>query len=112
MCIITFSGDMLGSILLTFPEDVALKVYAALMFEEIETLTDEAQEAFTEILNMVIGNVKASITDKKLEFDEPMVAVGQKVKYENTEGVKWLVIPMAFKEWGRFSLFLGAKIQK
>ncbi len=109
MCIITFSGTLTGAVLLTFPEATAKKVYAGLMFEEIEKLTEEAQEAFAEILNMVIGNVKASLPDQKLDFDEPMVATGKKVKFENSDGFRWLQVPMAFKDWGQFSLFIGMK---
>ncbi|OGV52257.1 MAG: hypothetical protein A2017_00665 [Lentisphaerae bacterium GWF2_44_16] len=109
MCIITFSGSLTGAILLTFPEATAKKVYTALMFEEVEKLSDEVTEAFTEILNMVIGNVKATLSGHTLNFDTPMVAAGKKVKFENTDKLLWLLIPMAFKDWGKFSLFIGVK---
>ena len=109
MCIITFSGSITGAILMTFPESTAKKVYAALMFEETKTLSDELQEAFKEILNMVVGNVKAALAGQQVEFDEPMTAAGKKIKFENTDKVKWLFIPMSFKEWGRFSLYIGIK---
>ncbi|KKS70801.1 MAG: hypothetical protein A2020_09305 [Lentisphaerae bacterium GWF2_45_14] len=109
MCIITFSGTLTGAIILTFPESTAKKVYAALMFEEAKSLSDELQEAFKEILNMVIGNVKAVISGQQIEFDEPMTAAGKKIKFENTDAVKWLLVPMSFKEWGHFSLYIGVK---
>jgi CheY-specific phosphatase CheX len=94
---------------MTFPEKTARKIYEALMFEEVDSLSEELQEAFNEILNMVIGNIKATLTKEKIEFDDPMVAAGHKVKFENIDKVKWLVIPMTFKEWGNFNLFIGVK---
>ena len=109
MCIITFAGSLTGAIILTFPEATAKKVYAALMFEEAKKLSEELQEAFKEMLNMVIGNVKAALTGQQIEFDEPMTAAGKKIKFENTDNVKWLFIPMAFNEWGHFSLYIGVK---
>lgn len=109
MCIITFAGALTGAILLTFPEGTAKKVYAALMFEETKTLSEELQEAFKEMLNMVIGNVKAALAGQKVDFDEPMIAAGKKIKFENTDAVKWLFVPMAFKEWGKFTLYIGVK---
>jgi len=109
MCIITFSGTLTGTIIMTFPDKTAKKVYSALMFEEVDSLNDELIEAFTEILNMVIGNVKAALAGNKLDFDQPVVASGKKVKFENADGLIWLLIPMAFKDWGQFKLYIGIK---
>lgn len=109
MAIITFSGTLTGAVVLTFPDATAKKVYSALMFEEVTSLTNEVIEAFTEILNMVIGNAKAALPAQKLNFDEPMVATGKKVKFENSDNLSWLLVPMEFKDWGSFKLYIGAK---
>jgi chemotaxis protein CheX len=107
MTMITFSGTLTGAILMTFPAETAKKVYASLMFEEVEEINNEVVEAFTEIMNMVVGNVKAVLADHKLSFDDPMATAKPKVKFENTDKVSWLYIPMKFKDWGSFRLYLG-----
>ncbi|OGV49261.1 MAG: hypothetical protein A2X49_10120 [Lentisphaerae bacterium GWF2_52_8] len=109
MCIITFSGSLHGTMLITFPEGTAKKVYAALMFEEPKELGKEVEEAFSEILNMIIGNVRAQLSTEKFNFDPPMVATGKKVKYENDEKLPWLLVPMAFEGWGKFNVMLSLR---
>jgi len=108
MCILNFSGGLLGTVILTFPEETAKRIYAALMFEEPKEMGQEMVEAFTEVLNMIAGNVRAALPDRKLSFDQPMVAVG-KAKFENSDKLSWLIIPMGFTEWGRFNLVIGVK---
>ena len=108
MCILNFSGGMLGTVIMTFPEETAKRIYAALMLEEPKEMGQELIEAFTEIQNMIAGNVRASLQGVKIEFDPPIVALG-KAKFENADKIPWLYIPMAFKDWGRFNLLVGVK---
>jgi len=108
MCVLNFSGGLLGSVILTFPEPTARRIYAALMFEEPKDMGQEVIEAFSEILNMIAGNVRAALQGVKLEFEPPLVVAG-KSKFENTEKLPWLLVPMAFKDWGRFNLLIGIK---
>jgi CheY-specific phosphatase CheX len=108
MCILNFSGELFGTLITTFPESGAKKIYAALMMEEPPELGQDAVEAFTEIQNMIAGNVRAALNDAKIQFDPPIVALG-KSRFENPDRIPWLLVPMAFKEWGRFNLLIGIK---
>lgn len=108
MCILTFSGTLTGTLILTFPAATAKKIYSALMFEEPNALGDEVKEAFTEIMSMIAGNVRAKLSTVKFDFDHPMIATGS-AKYENVDKFPWLYVPMGFKDWGRFNMLLAIK---
>lgn len=109
MCTVTFTGALHGAFILTFPEKTAKHVYKGLIFEEASKLGPEVFEAFTEILNMVIGNVKASLSGRAVDFTTPKVEAGRNAKFVNTDKLVWLFIPMEFKDWGRFGIYLGIK---
>lgn len=109
MGIITFSGKMVGALLFTFPEDTAKKIYAALMFEEVESLENQVIDAYTEIFKLMIRNFNIVFETDNLRFDQPIVAAGRRLKFKNEDQVDWLFMPMAFKNLGRFNIFLGVK---
>jgi len=109
LCVIRFSGSLTGAVVMSFPEGTARKVYSALMFEEVSSLTSDVIEAFSEILNMVIGNVRAALSTQKLNFEQPRVEAEKNTIYANEENVDWLHIPMAFTDWGKFNLYIGMK---
>lgn len=109
MGIITFSGSILGALLFTFPEDTAKRIYSALMFEEIDSLNDQVVEAYTEIFKLVIRNFDMVLGKENIQFDQPMVAAGRRLKFKNDDDIEWLMIPMAFKTLGRFNIFVGMK---
>lgn len=109
MGIITFSGKQLGALLFTFPEDTAKKLYAALMFEEVESLENQVIDAYTEIFKLMIRNFGIIFQEENLHFDQPIVAAGRRLKFKNEDNLDWLFMPMAFKNLGRFNIFIGIK---
>lgn len=109
MCIIEFSGELTGSLVMNFPAETANHIYGGMMMEEINEFNEEVAEGFSEILNMVIGNVKATITDKKMEFEAPSTKIGAGDVYDKNKDLPWLLIPMAFHDWGKFDLYICIK---
>ncbi|MDD3118907.1 MAG: chemotaxis protein CheX [Victivallales bacterium] len=109
MGIITFSGPLVGAVIFTFPEDTAKKIYSALMFEEIDMLNDRLVNAYTEIFKLMARNFGPALKNNDIQFDPPVVAAGRRLKFKNEDNVDWLFIPMAFKNLGRFNLFIGLK---
>ena len=109
MAIITFSGPLVGAVIFTFPEETAKRLYAALMFEEIDSLNDRLVDAYTEIFKLMIRNFGPALKAGEIQFDQPVVAAGRRLKFKNEDNVDWLFIPMAFKSLGRFNIFLGMK---
>jgi CheY-specific phosphatase CheX len=109
LCSISFSGALNGALVVVMPETTARKVYSALMFEEVQSVTDEVKEAFVEIFNMITGNVRAALSGTKLNFQPPSVLSGKNAVFQNPDGLAWLEIPMAFKDWGDFTMWIGVR---
>jgi CheY-specific phosphatase CheX len=109
MCILEFTGGIKGAVVMLFPASTANRIYGAMMMEEISRFSDEVAEGFNEIMNMVIGNVTAAMPDRKLDFSTSRSQTGKGNTYANPNIQDWLLIPMAFHEWGVFSLFLGIR---
>lgn len=106
MCSLSFTGGLIGTVTLTMPEIVACKIYGGMMMEEVDEMDEEVAEGFTEIGNMIIGNIKADLGEHKLEFETPSVKVCENESLPEVCEKIWLYIPMAFDEWGEFKLLL------
>ncbi len=109
MGIVTFSGSMVGAVIFTFPEETARRIYSALMFEEVDTLNEALVEAYTEIFKLMVRNFGTVLKNETIQFDQPIVAAGRRLKFKNEDNLDWLFIPMGFKTLGRFNLFIGLK---
>lgn len=109
MCVMEFAGTLTGVALMTFPAETANKIYGSMMMETISEFNEEVAEGFSEILNMVIGNVKAQLTEQKIEFEKPQAIVGQGEVYDKNKDIPWLYIPMKFKEYGAMELYIAVK---
>jgi len=107
MCVIQVTGTLSGSVVLTLSDSAAKGVFGAMMMEEVEKLDDEVAEGFSEIINMVIGNVKAALIDEKVEFSNPEIKINKGKVYKNKVDTPWLKIPMLFEKWGVLNFYFG-----
>lgn len=74
--IIGFSGDVVGSIVLSMPSEVARHVVASFAGAEMEVGTPDFADALGEIVNMVSGAAKAKFTSKDVRISTPSVVIG------------------------------------
>lgn len=109
LCTLSFTGGLVGSLILAMPAQVACKIYGSMMMEDVDELDDEVAEGFTEIANMIVGNIKADLSEYKLVFESPSIEIGEGAAPDELCQKTWLYIPLAFKEWGEFSLFLNVE---
>jgi len=107
MCSLNFNGGLVGSVIMTMPSTVACKIYGGMMMEDVAEVDEEVAEGFTEIANMIIGNIKADLGEYKLEFSAPGIKIGEGEASNEMNEKIWMYIPMAFQEWGRFNLMLS-----
>ena len=107
MCTLTFTGGLNGTVILIMSSTVACKMYGGMMMEEVEEVDEEVAEGFTEIANMIIGNIKADLGEHKLTFEPPALKIGEGAATSEMSDKTWLYIPMAFQEWGDFGLILS-----
>lgn len=74
--IIAFSGDMTGSIVLSFPVDTASRVATLLTGAEQTPDSPDFADALGEMANMVAGNAKSRFTDARVDIACPSVIIG------------------------------------
>jgi chemotaxis protein CheX len=104
--IIPISSDKyIGSMAITFPEDVYLKVMNSMLGEEYTEIDDENQDGVAELCNQIFGNAKAVLArmGHKLDMTLPTVITGKghTVKHAASNGT---VLGVYFKT--PFGLFV------
>jgi CheY-specific phosphatase CheX len=109
MCILEFTGAIEGAAVLLFPASTANRIYSAMMMEDVSRFSDEVVEGFNELMNMVIGNVTAAMPERKLDFSMSRSQTGKGTVYSHPKIKEWLFVPMAFHEWGVFSIHVGIR---
>lgn len=75
--IIGMSGDVVGSVVLSLPTDVAKKIVAKFTTTEFEVGSDDFADAIGEIVNMISGGAKAQFQGKSVSISCPSVVIGR-----------------------------------
>lgn len=75
--IIGLSGDIVGSIVLSFPVDVASTIAFRFTGMELAPESEDFADALGELVNMISGNAKASFTGKNANISCPTVVIGK-----------------------------------
>lgn len=91
--VIGLSGEAQGSICLSFPKLIALKVVSALVGSEIKIIGPEVADAIGEIANIIAGNAKQHLTEFNLSISLPKVIMGKDHKIASQRGVPTIVVP-------------------
>lgn len=91
--IIGMSGDVVGSVALSFPDDAARRVVALFAGEELETDHADFADAIGELVNMVAGGAKSKFDGAKVSISCPSVVVGSGHLLANTSDVPVVEIP-------------------
>jgi chemotaxis protein CheX len=74
--IIGMSGDVVGSVVLSFPASVAKVVIGKFAGSEYPVESADFADALGEIVNMISGAAKAKFEGKKVSISTPSVVVG------------------------------------
>lgn len=92
--IIGMSGDVIGSVTLSFPMTTAKNVVALFAGSAVEPGTPDFADAIGELVNMVSGNAKAQFTGgKKVSISCPSVVVGSNHLVARQKDVPCITIP-------------------
>ena len=91
--VIGLSGEAQGSICLSFPKLIALKVVSALVGSEIKIIGPEVADAIGEIANIIAGNAKQHLTQYNLSISLPKVIMGKDHKVASQRGVPTIMVP-------------------
>jgi chemotaxis protein CheX len=92
--IIGMSGDVVGSIVLSFPKQTAVRLVALFTGSELATDHPDFADAVGELTNMISGNAKGMFTGKrKVTISCPSVVVGPGHTVARPKDVPCVVIP-------------------
>lgn len=74
--IIGMSGDVVGSVVLSFPRETAERVVTLFSGQKLDPGTADFADAVGELVNMVSGGAKAMFKDRRVSISCPSVVVG------------------------------------
>ena len=91
--IIGMSGEVVGSVVLSFPRDTAERIVAIFTGEQMSIDSDDFPDAIGELVNMVAGGAKGMFGGHEVNISCPSVIVGKDHAVSRLKGVPCVLIP-------------------
>jgi len=91
--IIGMSGDVSGSVILSFSKETSAKLVTVFCGAELEPDNPDFTDAVGELVNMVAGNAKGMFKDRDVSISCPSVVIGTAHTVAVTQDVPMVVIP-------------------
>lgn len=101
--IIGLSGEAQGSICMSFPKIMALKLVSKLVGAEIKIIGPEVADGIGEIANIVAGNAKQHLSNYNLSISLPKVVIGPGHYVASQQGIPTIVVPF-ISAMGNFAM--------
>jgi chemotaxis protein CheX len=102
---IGISGSVTGTVVISFPQDVAIDVASGLAGTPLKALDQDCVDALGEVANMIAGSAKGRLTGGPNSLSLPNVVLGQhRVAFPT--GVPIIVIPCDTPS-GQFAIEIG-----
>ena len=104
------TGDVMGVVVLTLPEEASLKAIGALVGEQYSSINAEIIDGVKEFINIIVGNAKAKLDARgyQFNFSLPKVVVGHNYITDHGENTNVIVIPFS-SPIGEFILDISVK---
>ncbi len=106
--IIGLAGDVRGSVVISFPKLVALKVVSDFLSQEIKIFGDDVIDTIGELINIITGNAKKDLENYRIMISLPSIIKGPNHQINWMQGVPVITIPFESK-YGPVYLFLSMK---
>lgn len=106
--IIGMSGDVIGTVMLSFPLETARQVVATFTGSEIDVNSEDFGDAVGELINMITGGAKAKFEGKLVSISCPSVVVGEGHKIQQPSDSICIHIPCS-SECGDFAVEVAFK---
>jgi len=104
--VIGLSGNAIGTVVLSFSKELALKASGALLMSEMTEISDEVVDAVGELTNMVAGAAKSKLEELELSISLPNVITGKGHEIRFPSEVTPICIPFE-SEWGPLTVEVG-----
>ena len=106
--IISFSGDVEGSVHLSFPMATAQRLVSLFTGSDVGDDEEALCDAVGELVNMIAGSTKAQYEGKKVSLSCPSVIIGQGHAVHGARDVVSVCIPCDC-DCGEFCIEIGIK---
>ncbi len=106
--IISMSGDVIGSVVLGFPMDSAVKMVAKFVGMEMAPDSEDFSDAIGELVNMISGGAKAKFEGKSVSIGCPSIVIGSGHIVQSPKDSMCIAIPFSC-ESGRFEVEVSIK---
>jgi chemotaxis protein CheX len=107
--IIGMSGDVEGSVVLSFPMETARRVVAVFTGMEAPTEQADLADAVGELVNIIAGGAKAQFSGKNVSISCPSVVIGQSHSVFGAKDVVCVTIPCTC-DCGQFNVEVATKM--
>lgn len=109
--IIGIAGDVHGSVVISFPREVVLKLVSAFIGEQKNAIDEDVQDAVGEFVNMITGGAKKNLSAMGVRFklSIPSVIVGRGHTISRPRNVPCIVLPFAIEGVGKFAVEVAIK---
>jgi len=104
--VVGLSGRAVGTVVLSFSEEVALKAASTLLMTEATEIDADVLDAVGELTNMVAGSAKAQLEELQLMASLPNVITGRDHEVHFPSNVSPICISFE-TDWGMLSLEVG-----
>jgi chemotaxis protein CheX len=110
-CVIGFSGDATGCVVLCFANDVACNVAGKFAGARVDLSHPDFADALGELANMVAGNAKKDISDANITISLPNVVIGSNHSISPSKSTPHVLIPCK-SLLGDFTVEVGMRVEK
>ena len=108
--IIGMSGDCVGSVVLSFEQESALRIVALFTGCEVTVDSSDFTDAVGELVNMISGGAKALFEGRKASISTPSVVLGAKHVISSQKDMPVIVLPCV-TDCGRFAIEIAIQDQ-
>ena len=106
--VIGVSGEATGSITLSFPKLVALKVVSKFIETEIKIIGADVTDAVGELTNIIAGSAKKDLKNFRVAISLPKVVIGKNHSVNSPKNTEDILIPFD-SPFGNFNLEVSLK---
>ncbi len=109
--LIGLAGEAVGSVVLSFPEETALKVVSNFIGEELTTVDSDVLDAIGELTNIIAGGAKKIFSERGYSFkiSIPNVVHGKDHKINRPKDVPCISVTFT-SDAGPFAIEISLKV--
>jgi len=107
--LIGLSGDKTGNSVLMFSKDSGCKSAERFLGEDVSESPEDLNDAIGELINIIAGQAKSTVTDMKLSISLPSVMSGDQFVLSLPKDAEMMICRFSSPDVGDFELLVSIK---